>query len=57
MPTLEPLPPCPGPKLEAFTDDITKHDFKLIDEVGAGSHSNVWKVELDGKLYAIKFVS
>ncbi|KIL95750.1 hypothetical protein FAVG1_00488 [Fusarium avenaceum] len=55
MPTLEPLPPCPGPKLEAFTDDITKHNFKIIQEVGAGCHSVVWKVELDGKLYAIKF--
>jgi hypothetical protein len=57
MPTLEPLPPCPGPKLEAFTDDITKHDLNILDCVGAGSHSSVLKVELDGKLYAIKVVS
>ncbi|SPJ81632.1 uncharacterized protein FTOL_09037 [Fusarium torulosum] len=55
MPTLEPLPPCPGPKLEAFTDDTTKHDLKILDEVGVGSHSTVMKVELDGRLYAIKF--
>ncbi|KAM0467417.1 hypothetical protein ACHAP7_011941 [Fusarium lateritium] len=54
MPTLEPLPPCPGPKLEAFTDDITKHNFKIISSLGSGSHSNVVKAELDGKLYAIK---
>ncbi|KAH6969199.1 kinetochore Sim4 complex subunit FTA2-domain-containing protein [Fusarium avenaceum] len=54
MPKLEPLPPCPGPKLEAFTDDITKHNLKIIQEVGAGCHSAVWRVELDGKLYAIK---
>ncbi|KAF4995386.1 hypothetical protein FGRMN_5170 [Fusarium graminum] len=54
MPTMKPLPDYPGPKLECFTDDITKHDFKVLELLGGGCHSNVYKVEIDGKIYAVK---
>jgi hypothetical protein len=56
MPTLKPLPDCEGPKLECFTDDLSKHDFKFLELLGSGCHSVVLKAEIDGKLYVIKFV-
>ncbi|KAF5564907.1 hypothetical protein FPHYL_4501 [Fusarium phyllophilum] len=55
MPTPKPLPDCEGPKLECFTDDITKHNFKLLDYLGGGCHSKVLKAEIDDKIYVIKF--
>ncbi|KAH7244401.1 uncharacterized protein BKA55DRAFT_618554 [Fusarium redolens] len=55
MPTLKPLPDCEGPKLECFTDDLSKHDFKFLELLGSGCHSVVLKAEIDGKLYVIKF--
>ncbi|KAF4335081.1 hypothetical protein FBEOM_11059 [Fusarium beomiforme] len=55
MPTLKPLPDCEGPKLECFTDDLTKHDFKFLEYLGEGCHSAVVKAEIDGKVYVIKF--
>ncbi|KAF4943306.1 hypothetical protein FGADI_13504 [Fusarium gaditjirri] len=54
MPTLKPLPDCEGPKLECFTDDLTKHDFKFLELLGSGCHSTVVKANIDGKLYVIK---
>ncbi|KAF4499369.1 hypothetical protein FAGAP_4442 [Fusarium agapanthi] len=54
MPQLKPLPDCQGPKLECFIDDITTCDFKLIKRLGSGCHSQVWKAEINGKVYAIK---
>ncbi|KAI1032909.1 hypothetical protein LB504_006315 [Fusarium proliferatum] len=54
MPTLKPLPDCEGPKLECFTDDLTKHDFKFLEYLGSGCHSAVVKAEIDGKIYVIK---
>ncbi|EWG49949.1 hypothetical protein FVEG_09297 [Fusarium verticillioides 7600] len=54
MPTLKPLPDCEGPKLECFTDDLTKHDFKFLEYLGFGCHSAVFKAEIDGKIYLIK---
>ncbi|KAF4436360.1 hypothetical protein FACUT_6524 [Fusarium acutatum] len=54
MPTLKPLPDCEGPKLECFTDDLTKHNFKFLEILGSGCHSTVVKAEIDGKIYAIK---
>jgi len=56
MPTLKPLPDCEGPKLERFTNDLTKHDFKFLEYLGSGSHSVVVKAEIDGKIYVIKLV-
>ncbi|KAJ4247131.1 hypothetical protein NW762_013269 [Fusarium torreyae] len=55
MPTLKPLPDCEGPKLECFSDDIMAHDFKLLTFLGKGCHSVVFKAEIDGKIYVIKF--
>lgn len=57
MPQLKPLPDCEGPKLECFIDDITTCDFKLLGPLGSGCHSQVWKAEINGKVYAIKMVS
>ncbi|RKL37158.1 hypothetical protein BFJ72_g7814 [Fusarium proliferatum] len=54
MPTLKPLPDCEGPKLECFTDDLTKHNFKFLQLLGSGCHSTVVKAEIDGKIYVIK---
>ncbi|KAH7216471.1 hypothetical protein BKA60DRAFT_542091 [Fusarium oxysporum] len=54
MPTLKPLPDCEGPKLERFTNDLTKHDFKFLEYLGSGCHSVVVKAEIDGKIYVIK---
>ncbi|KAJ9422617.1 hypothetical protein QL093DRAFT_2116435 [Fusarium oxysporum] len=54
MPQLKPLPDCEGPKLECFIDDITTCDFKLLGPLGSGCHSQVWKAEINGKVYAIK---
>ncbi|KAF5679777.1 hypothetical protein FHETE_668 [Fusarium heterosporum] len=51
---MKPLPDYPGPKLECFTDDITKHNFKVLDYLGGGCHSQVYKFEIDGKIYAVK---
>ncbi|KAM0347405.1 hypothetical protein ACHAPU_004926 [Fusarium lateritium] len=51
---MKPLPDYPGPKLKCFTDDITKHDFKVLDHLGGGTHSVVYKVEIDGKICAVK---
>ena len=57
MPQLKPLPDCEGPKLECFIDDITTCDFKIVGLLGTGAHSQVWKAEINGKVYAIKTVS
>ena len=57
MPQLKPLPDCEGPKLECFIDDITTCDFKIVKILGSGAHSQVWKAEINGKVYAIKTVS
>ncbi|KAG9502274.1 hypothetical protein J7337_005101 [Fusarium musae] len=54
MPQLKPLPDCQGPKLECFIDDIAACNFKLIERLGSGCHSQVWKAEINGKVYAIK---
>lgn len=56
MPTLKPLPDCEGPKLECFTDDLSKHDFKFLEYLGEGCHSVVLKARIDGKFYVVKFV-
>ncbi|KAF5679312.1 hypothetical protein FCIRC_6157 [Fusarium circinatum] len=57
MPHSKPLPDCDGPKLECFLDDITIDDFKLLGISGSGAHSQVWKAEIHGKVYAIKIFS
>ncbi|KAF5634641.1 hypothetical protein F52700_5834 [Fusarium sp. NRRL 52700] len=57
MPHSKPLPDCDGPKLECFLDDITIEDFKILEFSGSGAHSQVWKAEIHGKVYAIKIFS
>lgn len=57
MPPSKPLPDCDGPKLECFLDDITTGNFKILGFLGAGCHSQVWKAEIYGEVYAIKIVN
>ncbi|KAF4456277.1 hypothetical protein F53441_1571 [Fusarium austroafricanum] len=57
MPPPKPLPDCDGPKLKCFLDDITTGDFKIVGFLGVGCHSQAWKAEIDGKVYAIKIFS
>ncbi|KAF5650106.1 uncharacterized protein FTJAE_671 [Fusarium tjaetaba] len=57
MPRSKPLPDCEGPKLECFLDDITTDDFKILGYLGGGCHSNVFKAQIHGEVYAIKIFS
>ena len=43
-------------KLES-SGEITKEDFKIIDELGQGSFGKVYLVEKDGVKYALKEVN
>jgi hypothetical protein len=52
---LPPLPVCEGPKLDAF-DFKGPQQIKFLQEVGVGSHGYVFKVEIHGKIYALKLV-
>lgn len=53
-----PLPRCPGPKLEPFRGTASV-DIEFIEFIGSGNDmdSKVWKVRVDGKIYALKIVS
>lgn len=52
---LVPLPRCDGPKLKPFKFNGPQK-IKFLDFVGEGSHSYVFKVEIHGKIYALKLV-
>jgi hypothetical protein len=53
-----PLPQLPGPKLEPCTPNAHA-DIKLIHALGIPEDldSQVWKVEINGTVYALKMVS
>lgn len=60
MAPLLPLPQCEGPKLEPFTQDFESLDVNpeiVIREPDGFIHGMIVKAKLDGKTYAIKFVS
>lgn len=53
-----PLPRVPGPKLEPFQGTATA-DIEFIAFIGSNEDmdSKVWKVRIDGKIWALKVVS
>jgi hypothetical protein len=61
MSYLKPLPDCEGPKLEPFTQDLAAHDVKFLSTVDEFTtsmcDSTVFKVRIDGRVYALKVVS
>ncbi|SPO07229.1 uncharacterized protein DNG_09923 [Cephalotrichum gorgonifer] len=50
---LVPLPLCDGPKLKAF-DFQGPQKIKFLEHIGTGAHSQVFKVEILDKVYALK---
>ncbi|KAH8753611.1 kinetochore Sim4 complex subunit FTA2-domain-containing protein [Diaporthe sp. PMI_573] len=50
-----PLPSCPGPKLEPFRGTASAN-IEFIEWIGNDDdvHSKVWKVRIDGTVYALK---
>ncbi|KAK6069734.1 hypothetical protein SCUP234_10489 [Seiridium cupressi] len=48
------LPDVPGPRLLPFSFDGGKDDIEFIEFLGKGVHAHVWKVTINGKIYALK---
>ncbi|KAH9905155.1 kinetochore Sim4 complex subunit FTA2-domain-containing protein [Xylariomycetidae sp. FL2044] len=48
------LPQLPGPKLGPFSLHNDKLDIVFIREIALGGDGSVWKVSIEGKLYALK---
>ncbi|KAK8097777.1 uncharacterized protein PG998_013263 [Apiospora kogelbergensis] len=51
---MEPLPPIPGPRLPQFKGRGGPLDIEFIKYLGSGVHAHVWKVRIDGDIYALK---
>lgn len=53
-----PLPRVPGPKLGPFTPDAHA-EIKFIEALDSSDDldSEVWKIEINGTVYALKMVS
>ncbi len=52
-----PLPHFKGPKLEPFPfKNPLKPDIALLEELGWGAHSRVFKVRIEEQFYALKMV-
>ena len=47
---------CPGPKLKRFKSSGDLLDIDFIQYLGKGVHGQVWKVQIDGAIYALKIV-
>ncbi|KAG8167902.1 hypothetical protein KVR01_003591 [Diaporthe batatas] len=47
------LPNTPGPKLKQFKDG-NFGNIEFLQGMGSGNHSHVWRVTIDGDLYALK---
>jgi hypothetical protein len=54
---LPPLPQIEGPRLEPFLDDIEKHNYTVLEFLGAGAHSAVLRIQINNVIYVVKFVS
>ena len=54
----QPLPRCPGPKLEPFRGTASA-DIEFMEFIGnkEDMDSKVWQVRIDGTVYALKIVS
>lgn len=50
------FPTVPGPKLRQFGKTSQPLDIKYIDFLGHGLHAFVWKVSINGGIYALKVV-
>ncbi len=51
------LPHFKGPKLEPFRfKDPAKPDITILEYIGRGLHSSVFKAQIDGQVYALKMV-
>lgn len=53
------LPPAPGPKLGPFQSphgNTGPPRIEFLKELGQGEYSVVWKVTIDGALFALKLV-
>ncbi|KAK9418550.1 putative Protein kinase domain-containing protein [Seiridium unicorne] len=48
------LPDVPGPQLLPFSFDGGIDDIEFIEFLGKGIHAHVWKVTINGKIYALK---
>lgn len=48
-----PVPNREGPRLHPYNPNGTP-EIEYIDEIGKGAHAHVFKVEIDGKTFALK---
>lgn len=53
MVDLPPVPDCEGPRLNPYNPKGTP-EIEFIDEVGKGAHAHVFKVRIEGKVFALK---
>lgn len=53
MYSLPPVPDCEGPKLRPFQSHGTP-EITFLTEIGKGAHAHVFKVQIDGRIFALK---
>lgn len=51
------LPNVPGPKTYPFESGSKQLQIDFINEIGSGLHGVVWKVKINGEIFALKIVS
>lgn len=50
------FPQVPGPKVKQFESPNGLVKIHFIHHIGKGIHAHVWKVQIDGNIYALKIV-
>lgn len=50
------FPQVPGPKLSPFDTKGRPFKLKFLSHIGEGVHAHIWKVKINGELYALKIV-
>ncbi|KAJ4412865.1 hypothetical protein N0V82_008716 [Gnomoniopsis sp. IMI 355080] len=50
---LPPLPDCEGPQLHPYQSSGTP-EITFLEEIGVGAHGHVFKVRIEGKIFALK---
>lgn len=53
MPALPPVPDCEGPKLHPYQPEGAP-EISFLELIGQGAHGKVFKVQIDGKILALK---
>lgn len=53
MPDLPPIPDCDGPQLQPYQSSGTP-EITFLEEIGKGAHGHVFKVQIDGHIFALK---